>query len=1120
MNTFHLYLFGSPRLERDGVAVKIPRRKALALLSYLAATGKPHARDSLGALFWPDYSQSEARVALSRHLYSLNQVLEDGMLQMDTETVALAGDLWCDVAEFETTLAKHSSLTTDNLSIVQAAVDLYTADFLLGFTLPDCPNFDDWQAFQGENLRQSLGNILEKMVWAQATANDVKHAITVARRWLALDLLDESAHRALMQLYAQAGQQAAALRQYEQCRQLLADELGAPPAAETTALVERIRRGEVRGREGEKEGKGEKEILTAEPVTVHTALIQNPHNLPTQVTPFVGRERELTELTARLTDPATRLVTIIGPGGMGKTRLAQQVGQRLLNQVADHFPDGVWFLSLAAVDAGSFGPALNPLVNGLAGLFGLRLHGGSSPQEELLAHLQSRRLLLIFDNLEHLMDESEVISQLLADAPGISVLTTSRERLNLQEEWLFPLEGLALPQAPIVEGTRTRESGAEITEAVQFFQQSAARLQPAFDLSLNLHAVTQICRLVEGLPLGIELAASWIRYMTPVEIVQEIEKDIDFLATNVRNLPARHRSLRAVFDHSWRLLSPREQEALPQLAIFRGGFRLAEAQMVTGAARLVLTGLVDKSLLSVSVEGRYDLHERLRQYLLEKLREELSVYQAANDRHSQVYLALLQLDRAEFNSQSTLQRLTLDIDNIRAAWHWALDHNNWSVIRQSRRGLHFFCLHKGWYLEENEFYERTLSRLQQRSAQLESSAETGLETEAAIEVQLLLIALQCHRSEMQAVLGADDPARQTMLAEKLNILRALGPTAHPELVDVLAGATVPHLLRLVDGHAAQRRYGQELLTLAQTLGDSYGQGRAIQGVGFAALFAGQFEEAASYAEQILALAEVEGNWIYQHTGLSIRSLIALARGDYAQAEAYKRQGYEPMVNIDPDYPAIPFFLADLANIARLQGDFAQAQSYLQQAAMVDHRLGRGHPAALRNNRHLAVLLAAGYLAETTGDLAAAQQAFVEIWQYDQEQSHFSAAALIGLGWVALKQEDWAAARRYFATALPLIVKLETAPQALEALAGLAHLQAQAGQLEQALTLIGLVQQHPSRSQESKDRLADLQAELQALLPSEQVQAALARGQASELWATVTSLRAQIEASVPISGPIP
>jgi len=596
MTTFKLFLFGTPRLERDDAAVKLPQRKALALLAYLATTGKIHARDTLATLFWPDHSQSEARMTLSRRLYELNKHLPPGALTLDAESVALSGDFWLDVTAFETTLAAHPTVATNNLALLQAAVDLYTADFLAGFTLHDCPDFDDWQAFQTESLRQSLRAALEKIAWAQAATGNAEQAIATARRQLALDPLDENAHRALMQLYAQAGQQSTALRQYEQCRQILADELGIAPAAETTELVERIRQGEVRQDDKMTGGQDDpqqahraqrapaqdktQEPGDSSPFTVHHLpfTIHRSHNLPAQTTPFIGRARELSELTHRLTNPDTRLVTIIGPGGMGKTRLAQQAGWRLVEQ--ELFRDGVWFLSLAAVDANTFGPALNPLLNGLAGLFGLRLQGGTSPQEQVLAYVQSRQMLLIFDNLEHLLAESEVLSQLLRRSPAITLLTTSRERLNLQEEWLFPLEGLALtldgtPPAPkglpspAWGGSRSLVDEASIppplwgrlggglTEAVQLFQQTAQRLQPDFDLPAHLHTVAQICRLVEGLPLGIELAASWVRYMAPVEIAQEIENDIDFLATNVRNLPPRHRSLRAVFDHSWRSFSNR-----------------------------------------------------------------------------------------------------------------------------------------------------------------------------------------------------------------------------------------------------------------------------------------------------------------------------------------------------------------------------------------------------------------------------------------------------------------------------------------------------------------------------------------------------------------------------------
>ena len=492
---------------------------------------------------------------------------------------------------------------------------------------------------------------------------------------------------------------------------------------------------------------------------------------------------------------------------------------------------------------------------------------------------------------------------------------------------------------------------------------------------------------------------------------------------------------------------------------------------------------------------------------MEKLRQDLTVYQAANDRHSQVYLALLQLDPAELVTQKTLQRLTADFDNIRAAWHWALDHAHWSAIRQARRKLHIFCLPKSWNLEENAFYERTISILEQHR---NASERSQLPEEAGTEVELLLVAMRCHHSKTQAALGIYDPARQMMLDENLNILRAIGPAAYPELVDVLTGAIFPYRRRLVDSHAAQRRYSQEALTLSQSLGDRFGQWMALRGLGFAALFAGQFESAASYTEQLFALAELAGNSGYKVTELSLRGYLAIAQGDYPQAETYIWQCHQLAVSIDPEFPNLPFSWADRANIARLQGDYAQAKTYLQQAATIEYTLRRGHPEGQgsRQGSHHTVLLATGYLAETQGDLLAAKEAFEEIWQQDQAQSHFSAAALIGLGWVALQGEDWSAARQHFAAALPLIEQLETAPQALDALAGIAYWQAQAGQFELALTLIGLVYHHPSRFQESKDRLADLEAELQTALPPEQGQAALARGQAGELWETVAAVQAE------------
>jgi tetratricopeptide (TPR) repeat protein len=425
-------------------------------------------------------------------------------------------------------------------------------------------------------------------------------------------------------------------------------------------------------------------------------------------------------------------------------------------------------------------------------------------------------------------------------------------------------------------------------------------------------------------------------------------------------------------------------------------------------------------------------------------------------------------------------------------------------------------VNKSWFLEINALYEQAISTLKGRLSQLEALPEADIEP----EIPLLLAALLCYHGEMQARLGIHDPTRQTMLDENLSILRKLGSIAYPELADVLSGAGYPFTRRLVDDHATHQRYNQETLTLYQSLGDRFGQWLALRSLGFAALFAGQFAIAAGYVDQLFALAETAADAHNRLPALNIRGYIALARGDYPRAEDDFRQCYHLAVTIDPAYPAIPYFRASLANVARLQGDFTQAAVHLEEAEMFAHKVGQGHPGGFRHHRHHEILLAAGYLAEAQGDLAAARAAFTQIHQQDQDQSHYSPAALVGLGWVALQGEDWSAARQHFAAAFPLIEQLETAPQALDALAGVAHWQDRAGQPEQALALIGLVQHHPSSYQETKDRLAGLEAELHAALSAEQVQVVPARGQASELWATVTSLRAELEASVPISGPIP
>ncbi len=540
---------------------------------------------------------------------------------------------------------------------------------------------------------------------------------------------------------------------------------------------------------------------------------------------------------------------------------------------------------------------------------------------------------------------------------------------------------------------------------------------------------------------------------------------------------------------------------LPQLAVFRGGFRRTEAQAIAGASLFTLAALVDKSLLSVSASGRYGLHERLRQYLLEKLRQNVEVYQTTRDRHSQVYLSLLHIDPADLTKKAVLDLITADIDNIHSAWNWALDHAQWSAIRRSRSGLGWFYFHKGWLLASNDLFAQAVSTLKQRLADPETISEPA----SVAEMQCLLAALQCYHCEVQFRLGLQNPDAKAIVQESLAILRAADPPAPRELADCLLTAGQSLARRITVDHTAERHYLQESLALYQQLGDSWGQCEPLAGLGVVAMRQGHLAEAEEYARQLFLLADATGNLFHLSLVSYLQGRIAQARGQYAQAERDHQDGYQYLLAISSQNAAMVLVCNGLADITRLRGDYDQAVAYLQQAEVLTHKMGH-HPADARRHQ---TLLFSGYLAEDRSDTLTAQQQFQEVLRQDQAQSHLSAAALIGLGRVALQEGAHQTAGRHFATALHLIPKLQTAPQALEILAGVAHWQAKAGQLEPALALVGLVLSHPSSTQETKDRVAGLEAELRTALPPEQAQAVLVRGQISELWATVAEVGARL-----------
>jgi predicted ATPase/DNA-binding CsgD family transcriptional regulator len=410
--------------------------------------------------------------------------------------------------------------------------------------------------------------------------------------------------------------------------------------------------------------------------------------LPHQPTAFIGRERELSEIAALLADPNCRLLTLVGTGGIGKTRLALQAAAGQI----PCFVNGVYFVALNPVHSTDL------MAAAIASALQISLYGSEDPRLQIIHYLHEKHMLLIMDNFEHLLEGTGLLTDILQVATGVKFLATSRERLNIQEEWVLELEGLSFPDG------HTTDPSASYS-AVQLFVQRARQIKSKFSLSENAEAIKTICQRVEGMPLGLELAATWLRAMSCQQIAAQIGRSLDFLTTPLRNVPERHRSLRAIFDQSWNLLSSAEQDVLMRLSVFRGGFNLEAAEQIAGASLSLLAGLTDKSLIRLNASGRYDMHELLLQYASDKLAEAGETNSTAH-RHLDYFMKLA--DQAEsylFGSEQMVwfDRLEVELDNLRTAVTWSI---------KSETGLHLASA-LGWFFSERSYWSEGLACLEQ-----------------------------------------------------------------------------------------------------------------------------------------------------------------------------------------------------------------------------------------------------------------------------------------------------------------------------------------------------------------------------------------------------------------------
>ena len=1022
MTRLTISVLGELQVLIDNVPIQsFESDKVRALLAYLVVEAdRPHPREALIALLWPDSSEEAARHNLRQALFNLRQVLGDHtarppylLITRDAIQYNRKSDYSLDLDQFNGYLhgweKNQSRESTDASSLVpqlEEMVKLYKGEYLQHFSLGDSAEFEDWILVRRESLRQQMMNALTYLANEYEHRGDFRAARCYALHQLELDPWREEAHYQLMQVLALDGQRSAALAQYEACKRVLAEELGVEPAERTRDLYEQIR----------------SDMLTGKDKTPPNIPSVPIHNLPVALTPFIGREQELAALDRLITDTSCRCITLVGPGGIGKTRLALQAADQHRNA----FAGGAAFIPLASVGS------VDVVIPAIANATHFSFYGPSDPKVQLLNYLRDKQMLLVVDNVEHLLVEdphrgtiADLLIEILQGAGQIKLLVTSRESLNLQGEWPFEVVGLDFP-------TAEREDGLEEYGAVSLFLQRAQRARPGFQMNWeDKTSVARLCRLVEGMPLAIELAAAWVRLLSPAEIATEIEQSLDFLNAQMRDLPERHRSMRAVFDHSWQMLSTEEKGVLGRLSVFRGGFQRRAAEQVAGASLANLSSLVMRSLLRCTVSGRYDLHELIRQYAASKLAEEPHEQHAAQERHSLYYLGLLEEQGVKLQSHQQKEaaaELSGEMDNIRAAWDWLITNQKFVSLYRASPTLMYLFEVRNWFKEGEVTFRKTTDGLR----------ASLLGSESATFHQVILNAILAHHGFFLLRLGRGEEAYAILSPSATFLRKSSEPLAAIYSLWYL-GIDCWILGRFAEAKESL----QESLALSRKYGERWYEAWTSEFLGRLVLDQGAYDDARHYLSEALAILRQLGDPSMTAHALSYLGRTIQALGEYREAEKLFQESLARAREIDYRF-AIGLALDGLGKIAYAQGNYEKARDLFSESASLFREMGDTHRLSRTLNHQ-------------------------------------------GLNSLALNRG--VEAHNDFNSALRLAYEGGFTPSVLNALAGLAALAAQQKGSQETLELVLYILQHPSSTQETKNLAARLRLELEAKLSQEEIEVA-------------------------------
>jgi len=678
---------------------------------------------------------------------------------------------------------------------------------------------------------------------------------------------------------------------YQRCAEALRQEVDVDPSEETQQLYKNLLA-------------GEKISPSPYPEKPGGASSTGPQqvNLPAQPTAFIGRRQELAQIKRLLS--TTRLLTLTGPGGIGKTRLALKAAE----EISYDFQDGSFFVSLAPIRS------VDHLIQTIAEAVNFPLPTYEDPKRQLLRYLQKKNLLLVMDNFEHLLDGVSIVSEILKNTSNVKILATSQERLNLQGETNLYITGMKV--------------GSELDEvkddAVALFLQSAAKAQPGFKpTTAELTRITNICQFVGGMPLAIELAASWLYILSVHEINDELKKGLDILETEMRDAPERHRSIRAVFNRSWSLLDNNEQEIFMRLSIFRGGFTRQAAQQVARASLRQIAGLVNKSMLRYDPNtGRFEIHELLRQYAQERLESTPQASDSTKEAYAAYYANFMQDKWKQLRGSEEIPALTeieADIENVRTAWRYYLDGQNAGQLQKFIYGFWRVYWVRGWFRGAIELFAGGVDALVQ--------AEYDPDVHAVRAIGLASYGV------FTSLVGLADEGYK-LISASIEILEKL---EHPiELAFAYYNLTLAAYY--LNRPAEEKHAAQSYLKIVEGSNDKWLLANGLWLLGFAELSGRNYAEAKRLSQASLKLYNQINNtfgsaWCFVSLGG-----FAIGTGDFVEAKKYFTRCLQMANELNFNWLS-SVAIKYLGEIALLTNDIPEAQEYLTQSLRIAYDLG-------------------------------------------------------------------------------------------------------------------------------------------------------------------------------------